>query len=44
LRTVLGPANRGIVNRVAVPGQLHGYTKPDRSLCDALFDLVEQKV
>jgi hypothetical protein len=44
LRTLLGPANRRVVNRVAVLGQLHDYTKPDGSPENSLSDLVEEEV
>ncbi len=44
LRTLLGPADRGIVNDVAVLGQLYDYAKPDGFLCNSLFDLVEEEV
>src|ERR1700739_3022756 len=43
VRTVLGPAHRGIVNRVAFVGQLYGYAKPDRSPCYSLSDFVEEE-
>ena len=36
LRTLLGPANCGIVNGVAVLGQLYDYAKPDGYPCDLL--------
>jgi hypothetical protein len=44
LRTLLGPADRRVVNRVAVLGQLHDYTKPDGSPGNSLSDLVEEEV
>lgn len=44
LRTVLGRANRGIINGVAVLGQLHRYAKSDGFPCNSLFDLVEEEV
>ena len=44
LGTLLGPADRGIVSDVAVLGQLYGYAKPDRFLCNSLFYLVEEEV
>ena len=44
LRTLLRPADGGIVSSVAILGQLHGYTKPDGSLGDPLLDLVEEEV
>lgn len=44
LRTVLGPADRGIVNDVAILGQLHGYAKPDGFPCNALLDPVEEEI
>src|SRR5215510_8024762 len=44
LRTFLGPPHRGIVNCVVVIRQLHDYTKPDGSPCNALFNLVEEEV
>src|SRR6267143_6126898 len=44
LRTVLGPADRGIVNGAAVPRQLYEYAEPDCFLCNPLLDLVEEEV
>src|SRR5215471_19067342 len=44
LRTFFRPADRGIVDRVAVLGQLHGYPKPDGFPGNALLDLVKEGV
>src|SRR5215472_468282 len=44
LPSLLGPADGGVVNRVAVLGQLHGYAKPDRPAGNALPELVEEEV
>ena len=44
LRTILGPPDGGIVNDVAILGQLHDDAKLNRSLRDPLFDLIEEEV
>src|SRR5271155_2239228 len=44
LGTLLGPADRGIIDSVTVLGQLYGHAKPDGFLCNSLFDLVEEEV
>ena len=43
-RTILRPADSGIVNGVAILSQLHDDLKPDRLLRNPLFDLVEEEV
>jgi hypothetical protein len=44
LRTVRGPADGGIVNDVAILGQLYDDAKPDGFPCNALLDLVEEEI